>query len=74
MMTFAPHRGLAAALTIYDRDPLQLKLEFAATVDVKMLVKACYDLEGDGLVILLAYGVLETIISFGHHLHLPGCQ
>jgi hypothetical protein len=35
-----------AALAIYDRDPLQLKVEFAATMDVKMLVTACYNLEG----------------------------
>ena len=61
-----------AALAIYDRDPLQLKVEFAATVDVKMLVEACYNLEGDGLVVLMAYGVLSSLIAFGHRLQHPG--
>ena len=61
-----------AALAIYDRDPLQLKVEFAATVDVKMLVEACYNLEADGLVVLMAYGVLSSLIAFGHRLQHPG--
>ena len=38
-----------AALEVYDRDPLQLKLEFAAAMDIEIFIRTCYELEGDGL-------------------------
>ena len=54
---------------IYDSDPTTLKLQMAAYLDVRVVVSTTYELEGDGLPIMLAYPRIETIRLKGRTLH-----
>lgn len=40
---------------------LELEFDFAVILDVDSLVKTCYNLEGNGLLILFCYAELSTL-------------
>ena len=50
---------------IYDTKLESLRLELAALLDVRSVVKTTYELEGDRLEILLTYDRIETLRTFG---------
>ena len=60
-------------IEIYDADPMRLQLEFAAGLDLTVLIKTTYDLEGDGLEILLVFDRVHALLTLGENLddHLP---
>ena len=53
--------------SIYDDDTKSyaLRLEFAAMLDMRILVKTTYDLEGDRLEIMLTYDRIEGLRAIG---------
>ena len=53
--------------SIYDDDAKSyaLRLEFAAMLDMRILVKTTYDLEGDRLEIMLTYDRIESLRAIG---------
>jgi hypothetical protein len=56
---------------IYDKKPLQLKLEIAAAIDMRSLIEVTYLLEGDGLTIRMVWRRIEALRKLGrdhpHH-------
>ena len=48
-------------LTIYNTDPQTLKLQAASYLDVRAVVSVTYELEGDGLGVMLAYTRCEGL-------------
>jgi len=59
-------------LNIYRSSTAELRLAFAAMIDMRPLVVTTYTLEGDRLEILLAYGMLQELLSLGRRLGEPG--
>ena len=59
---------VATLRDVYDNHGNTLKLEMAGVVDLELLVRTTYKLEGDGLEILLAYDMIESIRTFGNSL------
>jgi len=59
-------------LTSYRSSKAELRLSFAAMLDMRPLVATTYKLEGDRLEILLAYDMLEALRSLGRRLGEPG--
>jgi hypothetical protein len=57
---------------IYSEKRAQLALECAAMLDMRSLVSTTYELEGDRLELLLAYGRVETLRSLGRSLGQEG--
>ena len=55
----------AALHDIYDNKLDELRLELAAMLDVRVLVRTTYELEGDRLEILLTFERLETLRTLG---------
>ena len=51
--------------SIYDNKTARLRLELAAMLDMQILVKTTYDLEGDRLEILLTYDRVEALRTLG---------
>ena len=50
---------------IYDQQPDELRLQLAAMLDMRILVKTTYELEGDRLELLLVYDRIEALRSLG---------
>jgi hypothetical protein len=57
---------------LYTKKRAQLGLKFAAMLDMRPLVLTTYELEGDQLELLLAYGRVETLRSLGRSLGQEG--
>ena len=63
---------VATMMEIEQSHPLELKLQFAAMLDMRLVVSTTYDLEGDGLAILLAYAKGEALRALGRNLNAAG--
>ena len=50
---------------ILDTNAETLQLELACQLDLEPIISACYSLEGDGLVLLLARAKLDSLLAFG---------
>jgi len=59
-------------LAIYKSSTPELRLSFAAMLDMRALVTTTYKLEGDRLEILLAFSLLEELCLLGSRLGEPG--
>jgi hypothetical protein len=55
----------ASLRNIYDNELDKLRLEFAAMLDIRILVKTTYELEGDRLEILLTFERTESLRALG---------
>ena len=54
---------------IYNEKPAALRLELAAMLDMEILVKTTYELEGDRLEVLLVFHRVEILRALGRALH-----
>jgi hypothetical protein len=54
---------------IYDNHLDELRLELAAMLDIRILVKVTYELEGDRLEILVTYDRIEGLRALGRSIH-----
>lgn len=59
-------------IEVYEREPLLLKCQFAAMIDLQRIPDFGNQLEGDRLEIMLAHQRLEDILSLGKSLHMIG--
>ena len=57
---------------IYRENAPKLKLQMAAILDMKVIVTTTYTLEGDGLLILLAFAYIEELRALGRQLDHEG--
>ena len=51
--------------SILDTQSETLELELACNLDLEPIISTCYQLEGDGLVILLARAKIDELLAFG---------
>ena len=59
-------------ITKFDEDPQLLRRQYATMLDMEVLVKTTYNLEGDGLQHMLAYEHIEALRQLGRSVTQPG--
>ena len=56
----------------HDEDPQLLRRQFATMLDMRRLISTTYELEGDGLALMLAYDLIEALRQLGRSMAQPG--
>lgn len=56
----------------YNEDTSYLRRQFATMLDMRLLITTTYNLEGDGLAVMLAYERIEALRQLGRSLAQPG--
>ena len=52
-------------LKLYDENTKTLEAELALSLDLEIIIRAVYTLEGDGLLVLLARSKIDALLAFG---------